>query len=174
MDKKLNKRIETYLRQFKNDIKDMILETKLEPEISKSIIEKVFNYENLQLSEADVVKRKRIKNAIPGLNRCNAKRANGEQCTRKRKEGHTYCGTHVKGTPHGIVVSMLSGEEQILKGEVFAEDICGIVYYIDANKNVYKTEDILNGVKNPSIIAKCVQLQNGKYTIPQFNLIPPN
>jgi endonuclease III len=45
--------------------------------------------------------------------------------------------------------------------EVVAEDIFGIVYYIDKYNNVYKTEDILKGVENPQVIAKCKRLPSG-------------
>jgi predicted nucleic acid-binding Zn-ribbon protein len=40
------------------------------------------------------------------------------------------------------------------KMEVFAEEIGGIVYYVDHHKNVYKTEDIVQSNENPRIIAK--------------------
>ena len=58
------------------------------------LIEYVFDYERLCLTKEDFIKRKRIKNAIPTSNRCNAKRANGEQCTRRRKYNCNFCGTH--------------------------------------------------------------------------------
>ena len=53
---------------------------------------------------------------------------------------------------------------------VFAEEIKGIVYYIDNNYNVYNTEDILSEKINPRIIAKYVKDDN-KYTIPEFGLV---
>ena len=40
---------------------------------------------------------------VPSSERCMAKRANGEQCTRRKKQDSCYCGTHTKGTPHGTV-----------------------------------------------------------------------
>jgi len=46
--------------------------------------------------------------------------------------------------------------------EVVATDIQGIVYYVDEYKNVYKTEDILNAVENPRIIAKYSVTQGDK------------
>jgi hypothetical protein len=53
---------------------------------------------------------------------------------------------------------------------VFAEEISGIVYYIDKFKNVYKTDDVLQAKLNPVIIAKWEK--NGeKYTIPEFGLV---
>jgi hypothetical protein len=45
----------------------------------------------------------------------------------------------------------------------------GIVYYIDNENNVYKTEDILEGKINPLVIGKCIK-NNGKITIPELNL----
>ena len=55
------------------------------------------------LSKEDFQKRKRVKNVVPQFERCGAKRANGEQCTRRKKDDSCFCGTHVKGTPHGEV-----------------------------------------------------------------------
>ena len=41
---------------------------------------------------------------IPPNERCCGIRANGQQCTRRKKEGQDkYCGTHIKGTPHGTL-----------------------------------------------------------------------
>ena len=46
--------------------------------------------------------------------------------------------------------------------EVHIQEINGILYYIDKNNNVYKTEDILCNSQNPSITAK-YGLENGVY-----------
>jgi len=169
MDRRLNKRIEVYISEFKEHLKDKIIELEIDSVKQNELVEYIYHYERLTISKEDVSKRKRIKNAIPGENRCNATRANGEQCTRKRKEGYDYCGTHVKGTPHGVVISDANKESEIIKSEVFAEDIHGITYYIDKFNNVYNTEDIMNGKENPEVIAKC-QCVNGKYKIPEFGL----
>ena len=35
---------------------------------------------------------------------CNGLRANGMRCTRRKKNGdEKFCGTHIKGTPHGTI-----------------------------------------------------------------------
>lgn len=166
MDKKLNKRVESYLSGFKNFIKDLIVKEDLPQDRAAELVESIYNFPRLEFTKEDVSKRKRIKNAIPGLNRCNAKRANGEQCTRKQKDGHLFCGTHVKGTPHGIMSTEDTNDSQVIKSEVFAEEIHGIVYYIDKHQNVYKTEDILNNKQNPEIIGKCSKADNGQYSMP--------
>ena len=147
-------------------MKEMVLKLDLEQSKAVEFIESIYSYERLVFTKEDVSKRKRIKNAIPGLNRCNAKRANNEQCTRKQKEGHMFCGTHVKGTPHGVISVDDNTEKQIIKGEVFAVDINGIVFYVDKHNNVYKTEDILNNKQNPEIITKYSRLENDELYVP--------
>jgi hypothetical protein len=170
MEKKMNKIIETYITNFKDSIKTKVLELGVEDKNkANELLEFVYDYDRLVLSNDDFVKRKRIKNAIPTSNRCCAKRANNEQCTRRKKKDCDFCGTHSKGTPHGLV-SEYESLTDIEKIEVFAEDIKGIVYYIDKYNNVYKTEDILQGKQNPQIIAKCVK-QNNSFSIPEFGLV---
>jgi hypothetical protein len=114
------------------------------------------------------MKRKRVKNAVNLNDRCCAKRASEEQCTRRKKEGYEYCGTHLKGTPHGICDKDASSDKQHgQKVEVWVQDIQGIVYYIDKNYNVYQAEDIIVNKQNPKVIAKYVK--NGEnYFIPEF------
>jgi len=76
----------------------------------------------------------------------------------------------VKGTPHGLISDVLAdSNDLIVKYEVYAKEISGIVYYIDDIGNVYNTEDVLMEVENPRIVAKYVK-QNNLYTIPDFNL----
>jgi hypothetical protein len=171
MENRLNKVIETYIISFKDNIKKKVLDLNFENKTHvNELLEYVYDYTRLSLSKEDFVKRKRIKNTIPLLNRCNAKRANGEQCTRRRKVDCEFCGTHYKGTPHGLIQTSDDTNNVQEKVDVFVEEIKGIVYYIDKYNNVYRTEDILEGKDNPEIIAKCVK-QNGTYTIPEFGLV---
>jgi len=170
MEKKMNKIIENYITHFKDSIKTKVLDLGVEDKTkTNELLEFVYDYDRLVLSNDDFVKRKRIKNAIPTSNRCCAKRANNEQCTRRKKKDCDFCGTHSKGTPHGLV-SEYESLTDIEKIEVVAEDIKGIVYYIDKYNNVYKTEDILQGKQNPPIIAKCIK-QNNSFSIPEFGLV---
>ena len=170
MEKRLNKISENYVSTFKNNIRDKILEINFEEKTKiNELIEYVYDYERLTFVKEDFIKRKRVKNSIPSTNRCNARRANGEQCTRRRKENCEFCGTHSKGVPHGFM-EQENTTHSTQKLEVIALDIQGIVYYIDKYNNVYKTEDIILGKDNPSIIAKCVKNANG-YSIPEFGLL---
>lgn len=114
----------------------------------------VMDYEKFKLCSDDLVKRKRVKNMVPIFDRCLAKRANGEQCTRRKKEGEGYCGTHTKGRPHGSVNETPENMVTNKKVEVWIQEIKGIVYYVDADKNVYDPEDILLNKVNPRVIMK--------------------
>ena len=55
------------------------------------------------------------------------------------------------------------------KVEVWAQDIQGIVYYIDKFNNVYDTADIIKNQVNPKIIAKYVKTGES-YSIPELNI----
>jgi hypothetical protein len=171
MEQRINQKIKTYITEFKDKICGKISEsTAADPNQKRELLEFIYEYPRLQLDANDFVKRRRIKNTIPITNRCNAKRSNGEQCTRRRKENCEFCGTHSKSTPYGLINSNSINEVVYHKHDVFAEEIKGIVYYIDHNNNVYKTEDILQECENPQIIAKYVRIGN-TYTIPQFGLV---
>jgi hypothetical protein len=174
MEKRINQRIQQYVSQFKEAVRSKAVDLDFDNSSTiNELLEFVYEYDRLVLQKDDFVKRKRVQNAIPALNRCNAKRANGEQCTRRRRNDCEFCGTHYKGTPHGMVAPDPASEEANIsnqKIEVVAKDIKGIVYYVDNYSNVYRTEDILQGVDNPRVIAKCVR--NGdNYTIPEFGLV---
>lgn len=173
MEKRLNKKMDSYLQQFKDDIRNKIdeLDIKSDEKII-CLMNFIYDYKRLQFETNDLHKRKRVKNSIPKFDRCGACRANGEQCTRRRKDDFDFCGTHNKGTPHGIVdvsgLKPLSTNTQ--KIEVWTVDIKGILYYVDNFNNVYQTEDIVKNKVNPSIIAKYEKNENDLYFIPEFNI----
>ena len=171
MEKRINDKTKSYVSSFKDAIRSKAAALGFQEDLDKinELLEFVNEYERLEFEKDDFVKRKRVKNMIPQMNRCNAKRANGEQCTRKRRDDCEFCGTHYKGTPHGLAHGEDTNIPQTQKIEVYVEEIGGIVYYIDKFHNVYRTEDILQGKENPQIIAKYEK--NGKqYTIPEFGI----
>lgn len=153
MESKLNKKLDSYLYNFKNNLKTEIDKKVTDYEINQQISAFIFNYEQLTLDSRDFMKRKRLISSIPLNERCIAKKANNDQCTRRKKPNCEYCGTHEKSQPHGIVDNIM--EKSILKKcEIFIKDIKGINYHIDTEGNVYDTSDILYNKINPKIIAK--------------------
>lgn len=170
MERRLNKKVETYITTFKDSIREKVIQLGLENDAtSTSLLQYIFDYNRLTFDKEDFQKRKRVKNHVPIYDRCCAKRATGEQCTRRRKEGCEYCGTHTKGTPHGIIDASDEPKMNTHKVEVWAQDIQGIVYYIDKCNNVYDTADIIKNQMNPKIIAKYVN-NDENYSIPEFNI----
>ena len=171
MERRINKKIESYTCDFKDRIKKKVDELGLSTDANIcQLLQYIYDYERLGLNKEDFMKRKRVKNVVHLADRCCAKRASGEQCTRRKKEGSEYCGTHLKGIPHGKFD--FEGEDEKPQGqkiEVWAQDIQGIVYYIDKNYNVYQVEDIMSGKVNPKIIAKYVKMGD-VYSIPEFNI----
>jgi hypothetical protein len=170
MERRLNKQLETYITTFKDCIREKSVQLGLiqEPHINQ-LLQYIYDYERLVLTKEDFQKRKRVKNFVPIFDRCCAKRSNNDQCTRRKKEENIYCGTHLKGTPHGIADPLNEVKSNTRKVEVYVQDIKGIVYYIDNNNNVYHTEDIICNKINPKIIAKYIK--NGdNYSIPEFSL----
>jgi len=175
MEKRINDTTKQYLSKFKDDIRDKVVALGMQDcENANELLEYIYEYERLCFDKDDFVKRKRVKNVVPMMNRCNAKRANGEQCTRKRREDCEFCGTHYKGTPHGLITqddgTPAAESQEVFKLDVFAEEIGGIVYYVDKFHNVYKTDDVLQSKMNPSVIAKW-EKRGERYTIPEFGLM---
>ena len=170
MEKRINQKIIDYLAQFKDNIRDKVTQLHLTKyDNSNELIQFIYDYQRLLLTKEDFMKRKRIKNVVPLFDRCCAKRATNEQCTRRKKNGIEYCGTHMKGTPHGIIDNENETKVNTQKIEVWAQDIQGIIYYIDKNSNVYQAEDIIINKINPKIIAKYIK--NGDtYSIPEFGI----
>ena len=170
MERRLNKKVETYIGSFKDSIREKATQLGLNNDTkSTQLLQYIYDYDRLSFNKEDFQKRKRVKNFVPIYDRCCAKRANNEQCTRRRKEGSEYCGTHMKGTPHGILDVQNDNKVSTQKVEVWAQDIQGIVYYIDKFNNVYDTADIIKNQINPKIIAKYVK-DGENYSIPELNV----
>jgi len=170
MEKRLNKKLESWITSFKDDIREKATQIGISKnDQTNQLIQYIYDYDRLTFGKEDFQKRKRVKNVVPFFDRCCAKRASNEQCTRRKKDSSEYCGTHMKGTPHGIIDTQSDNKPTTQKIEVFAKDIQGIIYYIDNNNNVYQAEDIIINKVDPKIIAKYVK--NGDhYSIPEFGI----
>lgn len=169
MEKRIHKKIEEYTKTLQ-----ITYDTYLESfnDISSSdklkLSQFLVQYPSFNLTKEDFQRRKRVKNIVPFHDRCCAKRANGERCTRRKKDTFDFCGTHSKGQPHGVI-NEEPPKEEFKTLVVRAQDIKGIIYYLDDYENVYDPKDIINGIKNPRIIAK-YKKDNETYSIPEFGL----
>lgn len=166
MEKRINSKHRIYLQTFKDKIKDLVSNTDCSNESQNQILQFVYDYQPLHFDKCDFKKRKRVKNIVPFFERCCALRANKEQCTRRRKNGERFCGTHIKGVPHGEI-NQTTEKPTHSKKVVRAQDIKGIIYYIDDDGNVYEPHDVMNNVIDPKIIAKYLE-KDGEYSIPSL------
>lgn len=114
---------------------------------------------------------KRKKKEIGENMRCEANRANGEQCTRKKKNGSAFCGTHDKGIPHGKAVQREkeNGDKKVSRVPIWTIEIRGIIYYVDGEQNVYRMEDILENKVNPLVIGRYEVNEIGAYVLLLFD-----
>ena len=145
MESRVNKKITFYVNDLKDGIinqmkimKDSTLDLNSQYD---SIISYIINYKLLNLQKEDFNKRKRNKNIVNDCEKCKAKRSNGEQCSRRRREGFDFCGTHCKGTPYGVVgESIVTSKRKIVLDGV---DKDGIITYIDNDGKEYPMEELL-------------------------------
>ena len=160
MEKRLNAKIDAYIAKFKH-----ILVEKIQGgEDFDELVSYIQEYPGFTLEENDFAKRKRSSNSVPLCERCTAKRIDGTQCTRRKQNEKTvFCGTHIKGTPNGIVEAS-EVKSEMKEKTVCQQEINGIVYYIDDDGYVYSTEDIQSNKLNPKVIAR-YQVSDGVYTI---------
>lgn len=96
--------------------------------------------------------RQRQKNPVPWYDRCGALKAGGGRCTRRRQETSLFCGTHVKGQPHGCVDA--TGDAPTARVTVSSEEVRGILHWFDEAGNVYSQEDVYANIPNPRVIAR--------------------
>tara|TARA_B100000795_G_scaffold252801_1_gene222593 strand:- start:4616 stop:5131 length:516 start_codon:yes stop_codon:yes gene_type:complete len=168
MEKRINQKITIYIKDQKDNFIEQIKNVNLNDEDKYRLMEFVYNYEHLVLEKTDFQKRKRVKNIVPFCDRCKGKRSNGEQCSRRKKNEAEFCGTHIKGIPHGKIDDTEEKNVDIKKRiSVWAEEIMGITYYIDESNNVYSPNDILNNIENPNVIAKWEKVGDA-YNIPSL------
>ena len=171
MEGRIAGKVEQHQINFKNAVVGKIMQCDAEQDLKQMLCQYIYDFPILKLEKDDFAKRKRVTNVVPFYERCCARRAEGgEQCTRKRRDGSLFCGTHIKGTPHGVIEDGGDNEPQNKQIEVIAKEIQGIIYYIDNNENVYRTEDVVHNKKNPQIIAKYITNMDGSISIPAFSI----
>lgn len=165
MESRIHRKIDNYQHKFKQEIHkwfenndcSIILNDCLDVDKTEEFLQFVYDFEVLKLEKEDFQRRKRVKNQVPIDNRCCAKRANGEQCTRRwigDFENGKFCGTHSKGQPHGVISqSEMPKEPSVENIEINEKNINGIIYFVDKNNHIYSPEDIYSN-KTPRVIAE--------------------
>jgi len=172
MERNLKQKVESYCHDFKDNIQEWfntnnckIISSSTNEDITNKFISHMLDFQNLQLEKDDFKKRKRVKNTVPNFCRCIALKGDGTRCSRRQKDENTnLCGTHIKGTNFGVIQEE-NNDKKVEKIKLWLEEINGISQYIDNDNNVYSTEDIMNNVDIPRIIAKYGKNNDGSYYI---------
>jgi len=156
-----NEVIKEYVNNFKIVVKNKILSfdnADISNSAKNALLKTIYDYDVLVINKETVAKKKRAQNKVSSIERCIALCAGNRQCSRKKNPGIQVCGTHIKGTPHGIIENhdeINSTNTKLV--QTWMQCIMGIDCYIDIDNNVYMTEDILNNVHNPRVYAKYVK-----------------
>lgn len=163
MEHRLASKLSVHEMKFKTDIRDWLVGNQVClhqgcRDVTCAFLDYVYSYEGATLTEEDFHKRKRSSSMVPLSERCMAKCSNGGQCSRRRSGG-SFCGTHAKGTPYGIV-SETTTEDIVKRVEVRLTEINGIYYYKDDSNQVYSPEDIVGERPKPRMIG---HIENGVY-----------
>jgi hypothetical protein len=96
MEKRLNKKAEGYITTFKDSIREKVTQMGMtKNEQVNQLLQYIYDYDRLSFNKEDFQKRKRVKNFVPIFDCCCAKRANNEQCTRRKKKGVSIA-EHIK------------------------------------------------------------------------------
>ena len=152
------------------------LKTNINVKGGEEFLELIERTEPPLLTPKDFEKKKRVKNNIPMCDRCEAKKASGERCTRRKKKiiditgnyiDTNFCGTHNKSTPHGKINDIQTSVNKI---EIKNIEYKGILYFIDNNYNVYDHDDILQNKENPKVICKYSLTQNNGENVYTINV----
>jgi hypothetical protein len=154
MEKRLNAKIDVWTTDFKGALAGKIQLMEMADDAKAPLLQFIYDYGHLVVKKEDIQKRTRVKNLVPFHERCRALRANGEQCTRRKKDCAKFCGTHIKGIPHGEISDAGSKESLLKKVQVWVQEVNGIIRHIDKTGNVYDPQDIYQNIENPKVIAK--------------------
>lgn len=132
-----------------------------------NLLNEVMEIKSVEFTKEDfIVKRNRMRNEVHKSERCIARKSAGEQCSHRKQEGKMYCGTHSKGTPHGVISDEIDTNKVTTKVAINVIDIAGILYHVDNMGNVYDPIDIVSNTKHPKVISKYEKHEDGSYTIP--------
>jgi hypothetical protein len=161
MQSKINFKIHNFVSKLKEEIFNYISEHEKHLDMDK-LQNFLNNYQELNITEDDLKKRKRKITTVKPELRCKALKKDGSQCTRSKQSESIYCGTHLNKQPHGSI-DYEEPKSEFKTIKIRKQDVSGITCYIDDENNIYNQHDIRTNNKNPEIIGKWIIDENGNY-----------
>ena len=173
MEKTIISKVDEYVETIKSglitNIDQIIQKEEILHEDMKNLLNEVMAISSIEFSKEDfIVKRNRTRNEVHKSERCIARKSAGEQCSHRKQEAKMYCGTHSKGTPHGVISDELDTNKITTKVAINVIEISGILYHVDNMGNVYDPIDIVSNAKHPKVISKYEKHEDGSYMIPSL------
>lgn len=170
MEKTISSKVEDHVELIKSGLIKSINNILEKDEIIKddlnTLMNEVMAIKMVEFTKEDfIVKRNRTRNEVHKSERCIARKSAGEQCSHRKQEGKMFCGTHSKGTPHGVISDEFDTSKVTTKVAINVIDIGGILYHVDNMGNVYDPIDIVSNAKHPKVISKYEKNEEGTYKI---------
>ena len=133
--------INSLVSVFNNHLKNILEEISNEKDnIDADILMKKYCLSNLDLDNLNCLskRKKRKKNKILDKgDLCMAQKADGLQCTRRRKDNCEYCGKHVNNLKFGRIDDEIKYNDKSKYIKTHHEKINGCDYLVDENDIVY-------------------------------------
>lgn len=137
---------------FNSKLKDILTQISSDYSLNKDkLISKYVQNDNISMNIDIVQKRKRKKNKqLTGSELCMARKADNDQCTRRRKENSEYCGKHCNNLKFGRIddEDKYSNSDDFIKCS--PEEIDGKEYLVDSLSGIVYCYDF----DNPKIVGK--------------------
>ena len=141
-----------YNDKVKQMLKDLSLNYSIKNGSTAVSLDELYNkycISDLEFDDSSIVKKKKRKKnkQLAKDELCMAKKADGCQCTRRRKDGNEYCGKHMGNLKFGRIddEEKYQNSDQYIK--TMHEKINGNDYLVDENNIVYSFDK-----QNPTVI----------------------
>lgn len=171
MSKKLHLTLKENSKKFNTGLINKLSSLHIDDTTISEITNYIATQDLICYEKDEIEKSRRIKKTISSNEQCNAIRIDGNRCTRRKKFDSSFCGTHLNCQfPMEEFIPPIDAICPIIDKIVSAIDVHGIIYYIDQDLIVYKTEDVLKGVIDPKIIGHALK-KDDVYTIPSLGLM---
>lgn len=155
MEKRVQDKVTEHINAIKSTLSQWATENMEDERLRQQLLNLIAAQTTVELKKEDFSRRRRTTNNVPKFNRCSARLHAGTQCTRRKRDGCDFCGTHMRGQPYGIFAEGDGGGgDEPEKVSVDTVSIKGISYYIDDIGNVYHPQDVIDGKVNPRVIAR--------------------
>lgn len=156
----VNYKVQSYISQMKFDIQRHIMGLHFvhEPEKINQLVEYILGYDRIELNSNDFL-------CSPAKK---PRTTPSSRVSKKKKD------SVISAMPmNNDLADFFSTDAEVLPVapstiELVAQDISGITFFIDSFGNVYNTEQVMNKLPNPQIVAHYTCDKEGKYNIDSY------